>query len=159
MSDSVEAKPIEIVVNCKAEANRAMREIKENFLAHGWTRWTATFGETRTQRQNRTLYAIYTFIAKYLGDQTSEDIKCQCKLDFGVPIMLENEKFRNDWNQYFDHMTYEEQLRFMGGGTILGPNGLPVTSKMSRKQFNLYLSRIVDRYPLVSESDILKEAA
>ena len=80
----------------------------------------------------------YGQIGKELG-QAAEAVKRECKLNYGVPILLaEDESFRRVWNAKFASDTYEQQLYMM--------KYLPVTSLLSRGQGTIYTEDLIREY-------------
>ena len=92
----------------------------------------------RSLPQNN-LWAIwYGLIGKEQG-QTSEEVKRECKLNYGVPILCaENESFRRVWAAKFAGDTYEQQLYMM--------RLLPVTSLLSKGQGSIYTETLQREY-------------
>ena len=72
---------------------------------------TWTQGAPRSTAQNRLAQRWFTDIATQLGDQTHEDVRAECKLRFGVPILrAENEAFRLSYDRVIKSLTYEPNL-------------------------------------------------
>ena len=149
---------IEIVINSdkrKVEADNLLFETCKN---NKWVRMVLYLGRDRTLEQNNLIYGMYARASKVRGDVTPTDVKQDCKLEIGVPVLLEeNEKFRGGWNRFFRSLPYEQQLHIMGPNSFLGPSGLPVTSIMNRKQLNRYVDGIVSRYHDVNFEDMLSD--
>jgi len=78
--------------------------------------------------------ALWAVWYKVIADQVGEDIrqvKRQCKLTYGVPIMCAwDDGFRAIWDAKFANDTEIQQLYMM--------KYLPVTSLMNKTQGNLY---------------------
>jgi hypothetical protein len=87
----------------------------------------------RSLPSNAISHIWYRIISKARGT-TPEQVKCECKLRFGVPILrAESETFRNFYDKAIKHsFTYEEKLQAM--------RFLPVTSIMSKEQMHSYLN-------------------
>jgi hypothetical protein len=84
----------------------------------------------RTLAQNRLSHMHY----KQIGDQMGEsplETKCRCKLDFGVPILMEDEYFQMRWTPVSERLAREEQIYLM--------ESVDVTSLMNVKQFTGYI--------------------
>lgn len=92
----------------------------------------------RSLNQN-SLWAIwYGLIGNELGD-TPKDVKKECKILYGVPILVaENESFRRMWNAKFANDTYVQQLFMM--------QYLPVTSLFSKGQGMIYQETLQREY-------------
>jgi len=88
---------------------------------------------------HNSLWAVwYPQIGKATG-QTAEAVKRECKLLYGVPILVaEDESFRRVWNAKFADDTYEQQLYMM--------KYLPVTSLLSRGQGTIYTECLIREY-------------
>ena len=89
--------------------------------------------EKRSHDQNSISHAWYGEVSRAKGDQSPLDIKCECKLVIGVPILrAEDDAFREFYDKAIRHtLSYEEKLRAMAF--------IPVTSLMSKKQLSQYL--------------------
>jgi len=85
------------------------------------------------------LWAVwYGLIGKESG-QSTLDVKCECKLLYGVPILCaEDEAFRRVWNAKFSGDTYEQQIFMM--------RYLPVTSLLSKSQGIVYTDTLQREY-------------
>ena len=96
--------------------------------------------EKRSLSQNAISHAIYTQIAGQLEDQSVQEVRAECKLHFGVPILRgNNEKFRAMYDKAIrETLTYEEKLAAM--------EFLPVTSLMDKAQFSEYLDTVIRAY-------------
>lgn len=98
-------------------------------------------GATRTPPQNRLIHDWYGQIARQAGDQTPEEVRAQCKLQFGVPILRrENAAFRAEYDAAFKPLPYETKLRLF---RLLDP---PVTSLMTTKQLSEYADAMSRQY-------------
>ena len=93
----------------------------------------------RSLNQN-SLWAIwYGQIARELKEDTVEQVKRECKLLYGVPILLaEDDTFRRVWEAKFASDTYEQQLFMM--------RYLPVTSLLKRGQGVIYTEALQRAY-------------
>lgn len=103
---------------------------------------TLTEGKHRSTDQNRLQRLWVKEIAEQLGDQTAEEVRGQCKLQFGVPILRsENEAFRAAYDRSVKPLPYEQKLALM-----MEPISLPITSIMTAKQKTAYLDAIHRHY-------------
>lgn len=92
----------------------------------------------RSLDQNSLWAVWYPFIGKQTGQQ-AEEVKRECKLLYGVPILVaEDQSFRRVWNAKFANDTYEQQLYMM--------RFLPVTSLLSRGQGSIYTETLIREY-------------
>ena len=98
-------------------------------------------GQKRNSDQNALSFAIYGQIATQLGDQTLFDVRCRCKLDFGVPILRRDDKdFDDMYGKSIALLPYEDQLRAM--------KWLQVTSVMGKRQFAEYIDTVIREYSM-----------
>lgn len=103
---------------------------------------------TRSLDQNALSHAWYREIATITGD-TPMDIRCECKLRYGVPILrAESEEFRADYDRVVKPHDYETKLKIM--------RWLPVTSLMNTPQMTAYLNDMALDY---SRQGVILEAA
>lgn len=98
---------------------------------------TWTQGAPRSTAQNRLAQRWFTDIATQLGDQTHEDVRAECKLHFGVPILrAENEAFRLSYDRVIKALPYEEKL------AAIKAFDLPVTRLMTVKQMTAFMDEM-----------------
>ena len=97
-------------------------------------------GKRRTLDQNAMIYALYQQIAEQKGDETIQEIRCECKAYCGVPILLaEDDAFSAMYRKsIMPHLNKLEKLKAM--------EILPVTSRMSKKQAMRYIDDVIRRY-------------
>ena len=121
--------------------------VQQNFLAHvGQLRLAGKkplfqqVDEKRSLDQNSLIYAIYKQIAEQAEDQSLREIRHECKLRFGVPILRAgNEKFKAMYDKAIkETLTYEEKLEAM--------EFLPVTMLMTKPQGTEYIDTIIREY-------------
>jgi hypothetical protein len=99
-------------------------------------------GRHRTTQQNRLQRQWLKEIAEQLGDRTSEDVRGECKLTFGVPILrAENEAFCAAYDKHVKGLPYETKIAMM-----MEPLDFPVTRLMTTKQHTAYLDAIHRHY-------------
>jgi len=92
----------------------------------------------RSLPQNSLWAVWYNQIGKELG-QTPAEVKQECKLNYGVPILqAEDEGFRRIWEAKFANDTYEQKLYMM--------KYLPVTSLFNRGQGSVYTETLQREY-------------
>lgn len=98
---------------------------------------TITQGAARSDLQNRLAQRWFTDIARQLGDQTHEEVRAECKLRFGVPILrAENEAFRQSYDATIRPLPYAAKLEAM---RVLD---LPVTRLMTVKQMTAFMDEM-----------------
>ena len=97
-----------------------------------WTR-----GATRSTAQNRLAQRWFTDIARQLGDRTHEDVRADCKLRYGVPILrAENDAFRVSYDRTMSALNYEDTL------AAIKAFDLPVTRLMTVKQMTAFMDEM-----------------
>ena len=95
--------------------------------------------EARSLDQNEMIHALYKQIAEQKPDETFNEIRCFCKLHYGVPIMRrDDDVFRYVYDKAFKPLDYEFKLKAM--------EQWPVTSKMSKKQGTEYIDTIIREF-------------
>lgn len=100
---------------------------------------TVTFvqGSDRTTAQNRLAQRWFSDISRQLGDVTHEDVRADCKVTFGVPILrAENDAFRISWDRRFgasDYETVRNDVKTLD---------LPVTRLMTVKQMTAFMDEM-----------------
>lgn len=93
-----------------------------------------TAGENRSKAQNRTIHMWYSEAATKLGDTTFEDVRAECKLQFGVPILRRDDAaFLLDYDTNFKPFSYEVKRKLF---KTLDP---AITSRMTVKQLTEYM--------------------
>ncbi len=98
---------------------------------------TWTQGAPRSTAQNRLAQRWFTDIAVQLGDQTHEDVRAECKLRFGVPILrAQNEAFKLSYDRVLKHLPYEPKLE------AIKAFDLPVTRLMTVKQMTEFMEQM-----------------
>lgn len=95
--------------------------------------------EKRSLDQNAMSFALYGQIAAQCEDQSLGEIRAECKLNIGVPILREaNAEFHEHCLVAIDPLNYEQQIKAM--------KWTPVTSKMGVKAFSLYMDEVIREY-------------
>lgn len=107
-----------------------------------WRITIAPYVKDRSNEQNRLQRRLIGIIAKQLGDRTPEEVRGECKLTLGVPILrTENEIFRAKYDTYVRPLPYEQKLALM-----MEPLDMPVTRLMTVEQMTAYLDSIYRHY-------------
>jgi hypothetical protein len=123
-------------------AHRVIRSLAEfeEFVRLGRTlKWPQTLqwnaGADRSLEQNKTQFLWAREAAEQRGDMDLEEVRCEWKLLYGVPIMrAENDEFRADYDETVKGLPYHSKLRLM--------RRYAVTSEMTVKQMTAYLDTI-----------------
>lgn len=109
------------------------------FRASGYLSIQWSDRRPRSLNQNRLAFDWYTQIAETLKEGTAQQMRCECKLRFGVKILCrDDESFARDFDTAVKPMPYEHQLIVM--------ERWPVTRDMNTVQLNEYLREIQVAY-------------
>lgn len=94
-------------------------------------------GASRAEAQNRLAQRWFTDIARQLGDTTHEDVRADCKVSFGVPILCaENDAFRRGWQATFAPLGYEAVRQAVKALDV------PVTRLMTVAQMTAFMDAV-----------------
>lgn len=100
---------------------------------------TINKGAPRSIEQNR-LQRKWLLEAELQGDQTAEEYRGYCKLNFGVAILRnENEVFREKYDRIIRPLSYKVRLELM-----MVPLDFPITRIMNTKQKTKYLDHMYE---------------
>ena len=125
--------------NSEQSLSKLIGDLRELWREHKYLRVTIKTGKDRSLDQNAILHAWITHIANELREQTAAQIKAECKLVYGVPILrAEDEEFREFYDRAIKWMTYEQKLDAMAF--------VPVTSIMTVKQLSQFLAGMQEGY-------------
>lgn len=95
-------------------------------------------GGARTSKQNRLFHLWIGEIHMQTQEETHEWWRGYCKLTVGVPILRhEDVAFREAYDQSVKGLPYEQKIRCM-----MEPIAMPVTSRMTTKQFTMFLDNM-----------------
>ena len=91
-------------------------------------------GASRSSLQNRLAQRWFTDIATQLGDRTHDEVRAECKVVFGVPILrAENEAFRSQYDLTLRPLPHEQKIE------AVRVFDLPVTRLMTVKQMTAFM--------------------
>jgi hypothetical protein len=100
-----------------------------------------TVGAPRKNAQNRLAQRWFTDIANHFGDRTHENVRAECKLRFGVPILrAENQAWRLSYDRVMKPLDYETKL------AAIEAWDLPVTRDMNVKQMTAFMDAVQREY-------------
>lgn len=129
----------EWIANSEAALQTAFGDLRELWRAKKYLRIKATAGTKRSLDQNAIAAVWYGQVANELREGSALDVKCECKLTIGVPILrAEDPEFREAYDAVLKRLTYEQKLIAM--------RAWPVTSLMTKDQLNQYLKAMQDAY-------------
>ena len=98
-------------------------------------------GAPLSNAQRRLSFQWYMDASRQLGDQTAAEVRAECKVVFGAPIVCQSsEAFKASWATLRHRFTHEEVLEFVE------QTELPVTSIMTVKQMSEYLDAVQRHY-------------
>jgi hypothetical protein len=121
------------IVNSDSTLQEFIGDVREKYAKHHYLRGTLKTGKDRSLDQNAISHAWYEQIARELREGTPIQVKAECKLRLGVPILrAEDPDFRAFYDGSIKPLTYEQKLKAM--------EYLPVTSLMTVSQLSRYLT-------------------
>lgn len=92
-------------------------------------------GRDRTMEQNKLQFLWAREAAEQRGDMTADEVRCEWKLVFGVPILREQSpEYRDVYDATIKPLPYDRKLKAM--------RFFPVSSEMKVKQMTAYLDAI-----------------
>lgn len=94
-----------------------------------------TDGRDRSSEQNKLAFKWYKEISEQTGEDV-EDVRARCKLEIGVPILREDEKFRATYDRLVRPLSYPDKLE------LIKVNDWPVTRLMKVEQMSRYLDLV-----------------
>lgn len=89
-------------------------------------------GRDRSAEQNRLSHKWYKEISDQTGED-AEDVRARCKLEHGVPILREVEKFRLTYDRLIRPLDYEDKI------DLIRATDMPITRLMNVDQMSRYL--------------------
>ncbi len=92
---------------------------------------------SRTTKQNRTLHMWFADISAALCDTTKEEVKANCNLVYGRPLLAESDP---EWSSAFGYIF--ENLSMPAKLKAIRVLDIPFTRKMSVKQLNSYMEQM-----------------
>jgi len=127
-------------IDCTTDRGwEALAAVRANALLSGKPFVVQVVGPKRSRDQNAISHALYAQIAAQLEDQTAQEVRAECKLRYGVPILRAgSEEFRAQYDKVIKPHDYETKLAIM--------EWLPVTSLMSKEQFSEYLDCVIREF-------------
>lgn len=91
-----------------------------------------TDGRDRSSEQNKLAFKWYKEISEQTGEDI-EDVRARCKLEVGVPILRENEKFKATYDRIVRPLSYADKIE------LIRASDWPVTRLMKVEQMSRYL--------------------
>jgi len=125
-----------IVVDSLGALDIVVNRCRSLFEAHGPQEVIIqNYEQNRRVAQNRLAFFWYKFLAMEMGDESPKAKRAYCKLCIGVPIMREDDEFRDVYDRVIRPLTYEQKLECM-----VEPIDFPITRNMTLKQMTRYLN-------------------
>ena len=98
-------------------------------------------GASMSRRQQRLSFRWYQDIANQTGDRTVEQVRADCKVTHGIPILsADDAAFRDGWQRGIGRFSFDGQRE------IVRLMQMPVTSLMTVKQMTVYLDAVQGEY-------------
>tara|TARA_R110000737_G_scaffold317355_1_gene327970 strand:- start:108 stop:554 length:447 start_codon:yes stop_codon:yes gene_type:complete len=98
---------------------------------------TVRQGADRTLAQNRLLHRWFTEIAQHYGDRTEAEVKAQCNLQYGRPILMQdNDEWSAAFSFVFDALNLPSKLKAI---RVLD---VPFTRIMGVRQLTKYMKQM-----------------
>lgn len=132
------------IINSDQRLSLHIDNITKLYNEKKYLRVSISIGKDRTIDQNRLSFDIYRDLHQAAKFESITEARAFCKLNCGIPILWEeDEVFRDGMGKFTKyHLTYETKLSMM-----IEPINLPVTSRMTRKQFSTYVEAISAKFP------------
>lgn len=130
-----------VQIDCSTDRGwQALSAVRDNALLSGKSFVVQVLGPRRSLDQNAISHALYAQIAGQLEDQTVQEVRAECKLRFGIPILRAgNPQFKAMYDKAIRAtLDYEEKLAAM--------EFLPVTRLMDKAQFSEYLDTVIREF-------------
>lgn len=127
------------IVTTPTKLSNVIGWMRDELKQTGWLRVSWRADKDRSLQQNALSHAWYEQIAAELREDAAAEVKAQCKLRYGVPILrAEDAEFRAMYDGAIKGMAYEKKLAVM--------HYLPVTSLMTTAQLSQYLEAVREAY-------------
>lgn len=122
-----------VYVNSEPLLSKLIGDLRQQWREHKFLRVSVKTGKDRSLDQNAIAHAWYQQVADELREQSALQVKAECKLLYGVPILrAEDDEFREFYDGAVKNaLSYEQKLKAM--------EFIPVTSLMRVKQLSAYL--------------------
>lgn len=102
---------------------------------------TAVQGKDRTPAQNRTIHKWFGEIAAQRGDVTAEEVKAECNLQYGRPILARDDA---QWDAAFRYVF--EGLGYAAKLKAIRVFDIPFTRRMTTAQLTEYMDAMAQDY-------------
>lgn len=127
------------------------RVIKTKQDLDGWVRFlqaqnlpmtvSKVAGAKRSDAMNRTIHLWFGEVAAYMGDRTADEVKAECNLRFGLPILTRDDaEWSSAFGYIFNSLSYPAKLKAI---RVLD---VPFTRRMTVKQLTEYMDAMQVEY-------------
>jgi hypothetical protein len=129
-----------VIINSDIALQDAIGELRAQYAQYHYLDVRIKHGRHRGIPINQLSHVWYAQIARELREQTALQVKAECKLYYGVPILrAECEDFRKAYDSRIkNNFTHEQKLIVM--------ESFPVTSLMTNPQIKQYLEAMQAGY-------------
>ena len=110
-----------------------------HFVACAEQPFTLTFSKDkdRSSAQNRLIHKNFTEIANHYGDRTAHEVKADCNLTYGRPILdRDDEEWKAAFGYIFDNLNHAAKLKAI---RVLD---IPFTRRMTTRQLSEYTDQM-----------------
>ena len=124
-----------LIVSNQESLEGLVRQLHAAMGEHAQLVTFAPLNGKRGLPSNALSHIWYAYAEECKGDEFEDDIKCFCKLNYGVPILRkEDQEFNRFYNMALFNKTYEQKIESM--------KFVPITSRMTKDQMNRYMTRM-----------------
>lgn len=102
-----------------------------------WLVRVSEYKRNRSVEQNAVSHGWYAQISRELGEDTPGEVKSECKLLYGIPILRADPDF-DVFYRHLDRLSYTDRLAAM--------KYIDVTSLMNTTQMQEYMTAMQDAY-------------
>ena len=129
------------VINSADALSKAKALLQSTFDEHKYVRMTLRLGKDRSLDINALSHVWYEQVSRELNEDLPIQVKAFCKLTYGVPILLaQDRQFQAFYAHTIEPLTYEQQL------WIMEKDFCPVTSRMTTTQMKQYMDDVQAAY-------------
>ena len=101
----------------------------------------AVKGNDRTAAQNRLIHKWFGEVAAHRGDTTMQEVKAECNLSYGKPILMRDDpEWGAIFGYLFESLPYEKKL------LAIRKLDVPFTRQMKVKQLSEYMDQMQRDY-------------
>lgn len=135
-------------ITTEPRLQQVIGEIRKAWKAGHYLRVQWSDEKPRSLPQNALMHEWFEQIARELGEGTPEDVKCECKLRYGVPILrAEDQGFRDAYDATIKRMDYERKLKAMRFWPVTSLMNVSQLSRMLEDMQRAYAMRVQLQFP------------